>query len=110
MRAYILYSFYLSSFVYPTIAHAVWSNNGVLSAFAKDPFQGIGAIDFAGSGVIHMTGGVTALIAVVVMGPRTGRFYDLEGNVLKQPKEIPGHSVSLQLLGTLILWFGWYGA
>ena len=54
MAAYLCYSMFLSSFVYPTVAHAIWSNNGVLSPFAKEPFRGIGVIDFAGSGVIHM--------------------------------------------------------
>jgi len=90
----------------PVIVHAVWSNNGMVSAFAETPFRGIGCIDFAGSGVIHMVGGLTALIAAIILGPRKGRFHDLEGNLLKKPKEMPGHSVSLQLLGTLILWFG----
>jgi len=47
-------SIFLTSFVYPTVAHAIWSTNGVLSAFAEEPFRGIGVVDFAGSGVIHM--------------------------------------------------------
>merc|ERR1719461_1745088 len=66
-------------------------------------------IDFAGSGVVHMTGGCTALCAAVVLGPRMGRFYDAEGNALAEPKSFPPHSVALQVLGTFLLWFGWYG-
>jgi Amt family ammonium transporter len=74
-----------------------------------DLFLDVGMIDFAGSTVVHLTGGMTALIATIVLGPRTGRFYDLRGNPLKVPKEFAGHSLALQMLGVFILWFGWYG-
>lgn len=110
MVSYILYSVLLTSFVYPVVAHAVWSSNGVFSISAKNPFRGIGCIDFAGAGVIHVLGGLTALIAATTMGSRKGRFHDADGILRKTPKEMPGQSISLQLLGTLILWFGWYGA
>lgn len=53
MSAYICYSFFLTSFVYPVIVHSIWSINGFLSAFNTDPFRGIGVIDFAGSGVVR---------------------------------------------------------
>ena len=56
-----------------------------------------------------MTGGVTALVAALILGPRLGRFYDEDGNPLDEPKDIPPHSVALQFLGTFCLWFGWYG-
>merc|ERR1712127_659336 len=65
--------------------------------------------DFAGSGVVHMTGGATALVAAKVLGPRIGRFYDADGNELPEPHDFPPHSVALQVLGTFILWVGWYG-
>lgn len=65
-------------------------------------------IDFAGSAVVHVTGGVTALLATIILGPRRGRFYDESGRRLIKPKEFPGSSMSLQMLGTFILWFGWY--
>lgn len=68
-----------------------------------------GAIDLAGSGPVHMTGGVTALVAAIILGPRRGRFYDEDGNPLDEPAEIAPHSVTLQFLGTFCLWFGWYG-
>lgn len=106
MTAYFSYSLFLTGFVYPTIVHAVWSSNGFLSAFQKDPLGGIGVIDFAGSGVIHVTGGMTALIATVILGPRRGRFFDDDGKLLENPAPIKGHSMALQLLGTLCLWFG----
>merc|ERR1719325_315611 len=56
-----------------------------------------------------MTGGCTALVAAIVLGPRLGRFYDAEGNPLPEPISFPAHSTALQVLGTFLLWFGWYG-
>uniref|UniRef100_A0A7S2E6Q1 Ammonium transporter n=1 Tax=Trieres chinensis TaxID=1514140 RepID=A0A7S2E6Q1_TRICV len=109
MTAYLCYSVALTGFVYPVICHSVWSYNGFLSATAKDPLFGSGMIDFAGSGVVHLTGGTTALIATKILGSRKGRFFDERGNKLRHPKPFPGHSVALQVLGSFILWFGWYG-
>jgi len=109
MRAYLLYSSFLVGFVYPVAAHAFWSPNGFLSAAAKDPLFGAGVIDLAGSGPVHMTGGVTALVAAIILGPRIGRFYDENGQLLEEPHNFPPHSVALQFLGTFCLWFGWYG-
>lgn len=109
MTAYLCYSMVLAGFIYPVVAHSIWSNNGFLSNFNADPMFGSGAIDFAGSGVVHLTGGVTALLATSILGPRRGRFYDSQGEPLDSPKAMPGHSIALQLLGTMILWFGWFG-
>ena len=55
--------------------------------------------------MIH-EGGTTALLATLILGPRRGRFYDPQGEPLESPKAFPGHSVALQMLGTMILWFG----
>ena len=52
---------------------------------------------------------MTALFATNILGPRRGRFEDEEGRLLETPKEFPGHSMSLQMLGAFILWFGWFG-
>lgn len=106
MAAYLCYSIFLAGFIYPVVAHSVWSNNGFLSAANANPLLEVGALDFAGSGVVHVTGGTTALFATLVLGPRRGRFYDAQGEPLETPKPFPGHSVALQLLGTMILWFG----
>ncbi len=108
-EAYIAYSLMLTGFVYPVVVHAIWSSSGFLSAFTDDKFLGSGMIDFAGSGVVHMTGGITALYAAKILGPRIGRFYDADGNELPEPVSFPPHSVALQVLGTFILWVGWYG-
>lgn len=110
MSAYLCYSIFLTGFVYPVAAHAAWSPAGFLSTGNAEPLYGIGMIDFAGSGVIHLTGGTTALVATYLLGSRRGRFFDLRtGAILSKPKPMPGHSVSLQVLGTFILWFGWFG-
>eukprot|EP00339_Tiarina_fusa_P006159 CAMPEP_0117080306 /NCGR_PEP_ID=MMETSP0472-20121206/56667_1 /TAXON_ID=693140 ORGANISM="Tiarina fusus, Strain LIS" /NCGR_SAMPLE_ID=MMETSP0472 /ASSEMBLY_ACC=CAM_ASM_000603 /LENGTH=261 /DNA_ID=CAMNT_0004807905 /DNA_START=72 /DNA_END=853 /DNA_ORIENTATION=- len=109
MSAYLCYSVVLVGIIYPVIAHAIWSNNGFLSNTNSSPLFGSGAIDFAGSGVVHLTGGITALFATVILGPRRGRFFNAQGEALETPKEFPGHSMALQLLGTMILWFGWFG-
>ena len=57
MTAYLLYSTFLTAFVYPIIAHAIWSGNGFLTPVRVNPLFGVGMIDFAGSGVVHVTGG-----------------------------------------------------
>jgi Amt family ammonium transporter len=106
MTAYLLYSLFLTGFVYPISARAMWSSHGFLSAKQPDPLGGVGAIDFAGSGVVHITGGMTALIAAKILGARKGRFYDSKGSPLSKPKDFPGHSIALQLMGTMMLWFG----
>lgn len=109
MTAYLCYSIFLCGFVYPVCAHSFWSVNGFLSPFAEEPLWGSGAIDLAGSGPVHMCGGVAALVMAIVLGPRRGRFYDDNGVPLDEPKAMGPHSVSLQFLGTFALWFGWYG-
>ena len=107
MSAYLFYSVFLTGFVYPVVVHSIWSSRGFLTAFRDDPFMDVGVIDFAGSGVVHLTGGATALVAAIVLGTRQGRFYDEDGNPLESPKTFHAHCVPLQILGTFILWFGW---
>lgn len=79
------------------MAHAIWSDNGFLSSTINNPLFGCGMYDFAGSGVVHVTGGFTALIATKLLGPRRGRFYDDRGDKLEEPAHFPGHSKSLQV-------------
>jgi Amt family ammonium transporter len=109
MAAYLCYSLFLTAFIYPVVVHAIWNGEGFLSAFNSNLMFGCGMIDFAGSGVVHMTGGITALCAAIILGPRLGRFYDEDNQPLETPTEFPAHSVALQVLGTFLLWFGWYG-
>ena len=89
MSAYIAYSLFLTAFVYPIVVRSVWSPSGFISAFNEDPLWGVGMIDFAGSGVVHMTGGYTALIAAKILGARRGRFEDADGNPLAEPASFP---------------------
>ncbi|ETV74282.1 hypothetical protein H257_11208 [Aphanomyces astaci] len=103
--AYIAYAVALTAFIYPVVVHWVWSSTGFASAFntPNHLLLDVGAVDFAGSGVVHMTGGMAALVGCCILGPRLGRFED--GQVHDMPKQ----SVLLQTIGTLLLWFGWYG-
>jgi len=97
--SYLIYSVAVSAIIYPIYGHWVWGG-GWLS---KLPF-GMGHLDFAGSGVVHLIGGSVALAGAIVLGPRFGKFRP-DG----KPNAIPGHSMSLAALGTFILWFGWFG-
>ena len=109
-QAYIAYSFILSGFVYPVVVHMIWDTSGWLCNWKTDKdgnadmLNDVGMHDFAGSGVVHMTGGIAGLMGAAIVGPRTGRF-DASG----RPMAMPGHNASLVVLGTFILWFGWYG-
>jgi Amt family ammonium transporter len=105
--AYLIYTSVITGFIYPVVVHWVWCNNGFLSGgFTADKSKTIlgGCLDFAGSGVVHMTGGVAALCGAFVIKPRIGRF-DENGNAVP----MPGQSTPFQVLGTFILWMGWYG-
>lgn len=92
---YCIYSVVISAVIYPIEAHWIWGG-GWLSQ--------LGFIDFAGSTAIHTVGGVSALIAAIVLGPRVGK-YDENG----KSKPILGHNITIGALGVFILWFGWYG-
>jgi len=98
-KAYLIYSVVVSAIIYPIYGHWVWGG-GWLSSLPL----GLGALDFAGSGVVHAVGGLVGLAGAIVLGPRFGR-YDKSG----KPRAIPGHSITLATLGVFILWFGWFG-
>ncbi len=93
--AYLIYSFLISAFIYPIVGHWAWGGGWL----AK-----LGFTDFAGSTVVHVTGGSAAFIGTVILGPRIGKY---ARNGL--PRVIKGHSIPLASLGVLILWFGWFG-
>ncbi len=98
-KGYLIYSLFVSALIYPIYGHWVWGG-GWLSHL---PF-GLGHLDFAGSGVVHIVGGMVGLAGAVVLGPRFGK-YTKDGT----PRAIPGHSLTLAALGLFILWFGWFG-
>jgi len=97
--AYVIYALVFGAVIYPLIAHAVWSGDGLL-----DDIGGKEVLDFAGSSVVHLTGAVGALAALLLLGARAGK-YGPDG----RPRAIPGHSMPLVGLGVAILWVGWYG-
>ncbi|CAK0863907.1 unnamed protein product [Prorocentrum cordatum] len=85
----------MSGFVYLVVFAWTWGNGCVVQLFD------VGLIGFAGSGIVHLTRGVSALAGTVVLGPRKGRWTN--------PEELDPHNLPLVMLGTFILWFGWYG-
>jgi len=101
----MLYSFLMSAFIYPVVVCSTWGYGWLETVVKKengDPVAGY--IDFAGSGVVHLTGGIGALVGAAIVGKRNGRF---DPNV--DQMEFMPHNQALSVLGTFILWFGWYG-
>merc|ERR1719482_2633806 len=105
MGAYMIYSFLMSAVIYPVVVCSTWGY-GWLETWVKqeDGTPVAGYIDFAGSGVVHLTGGIGALVGAIIVGKRIGRF-DPDVDQL----EFMPHNQALSVLGTFILWFGWYG-
>lgn len=93
--AYIFYSIGITAFIYPVVGHWIWGGGWLAN---------LGFWDFAGSTVVHSVGGWVALAGAIMLGPRIGK-YAPDGSSVA----IPGHSISLAMLGALILWFGWFG-
>ena len=101
--AFLAYGVFMSALLYPLYGNWVWGG-GWLSALGANAGLGHGHVDFAGSTVVHMTGGVTALAGALVLGPRLGKFR-ADGTI----GAMPGHNLPMAVLGTLILAFGWFG-
>jgi ammonium transporter, Amt family len=101
--SFVLFSFLVSTVIYPIYANWVWGG-GWLANLGTNFHLGHGHVDFAGSSVVHLTGGVAAIVGAKTLGPRIGKF-DKYGNA--QP--LPGHNIPMALLGTFILAFGWFG-
>ncbi len=102
-KSFILFGLFISMFVYPIFGNWVWGG-GWLSQLGVNYHLGHGHVDFAGSSVVHMVGGVAALAGAIVIGPRIGK-YGKDGTI----NTIPGHNIPMALLGTFILAFGWFG-
>lgn len=97
---YIIGAFLVTSIIYPIFGSWAWGGSGEQLGWLRD----LGFIDFAGATVVHSVGGWCALGALIIIGPRTGRF-SRKGDVHK----ISGHSLPFVALGGFILWFGWFG-
>jgi ammonium transporter, Amt family len=94
--AYVVVATVMTALIYPVVGAWTWGGGWI----AERGFQ-----DFAGSTIVHMTGGVAALVAAAVLGPRIGKFDPRTGKA----RAIPGHSIPFVALGTLLLFFGWFG-
>jgi Amt family ammonium transporter len=102
-NSFIGWGLFCGAFYYPVIAAWTWGG-GWLSKTWATMSLGAGYVDFAGSGVVHLVGGVAALTGAMVLGPRIGK-YSPEGKSLP----MPGHHLPMAMLGTFILLFGWFG-
>ncbi len=91
---YLPFAILFVGIIYPLVAHWVWGGGWLY----ENGFQ-----DFAGSGVVHVTGAFAGLAGAIVVGARIGKYRD------GKPQPIPGHSMPLAILGVLLLWVGWMG-
>lgn len=105
LLCYAIYSCLMSGITYPVVAHWLWTRDGWLSASNPHPLIGSGAVDFAGGVVVHVVGGTAALLGSYFCGPRLGRF-EMDGTPAKGYRD---NNSNLVVLGTFLLWFGWYG-
>src|SRR5207253_4508251 len=85
-----------AGFIYPLISHQLFGGGWLMAT--------VGAQDFAGSTVVHLTGATAGFAGLLLLGPRIGKY-----ERKRKPNAIPGHNMPLGQLGVLILWFGWFG-
>lgn len=93
--SFIIFSFVLTLLIYPIVGHWIWGGGWLAD---------LGFQDFAGDTAVHSVGGWAALAGAMLLGPRIGK-YDKN----KRPRAIPGHSMSLAVIGLFVLWLGWFG-
>jgi Amt family ammonium transporter len=98
--SYVIFSAVMCAFIYPVIVHWTWGGGLI----ADIDINGAVFSDFAGSGIVHMTGGIAAFMGALFLGPRIGRYAE-DGS----PRAIPGHNIPFAILGVFILWVGWFG-
>ena len=102
--SFCVWGLFASMILYPLYGNWVWGGGFLAQLGTQGPKWGHGAVDFAGSGVVHAMGGVAAFWGAKILGPRIGKF-DKDGN----PRAIPGHHLPQAFLGTMILLVGWMG-
>lgn len=101
--SFFIYGLAVGTIIYPIYGNWVWGG-GWLAQLGAQFGLGHGHVDFAGSSVVHLTGGVLAYVGAKILGPRIGK-YNKNGS----PNAIPGHSIPMAIVGTFILAFGWFG-
>lgn len=99
--SYIASTVLLAALIYPVLGHWVWGSG--LIGGSGGWLEALGFVDFAGSTVVHSTGGWIALAALLIIGPRRGRFTETGS------RRIPGSNIPMAVVGVMILWFGWFG-
>jgi len=100
---YAVYAFVMASFIYPVVVAWTWSYGWIAKV------GDVGYMDFAGSGIVHLTGGISAFMGALILGPRDGR-WGREGVPIEHTEiEFAPHNLPIVVLGTMSLWFGWYG-
>jgi Amt family ammonium transporter len=102
-KSFMVYGILVGAIIYPLYANWVWGG-GWLAKLGSNFNLGHGHVDFAGSSVVHMTGGVLAFMGAKMLGPRLGKF-----NKDGTPNAIPGHHIPMAVVGCFILAFGWFG-
>ncbi|MEP6616962.1 MAG: ammonium transporter [Ginsengibacter sp.] len=102
-KSFLIFGLFISMFVYPIFGNWVWGG-GWLAQLGVNFGLGHGHVDFAGSSVVHLVGGMAALAGAIVIGPRIGK-YGKNGEI----NTIPGHNIPMAILGTFILALGWFG-
>ena len=98
--AYLIFSAVMTGLIYPIVVHWTWGGGLIAQMSIGDASYS----DFAGSTVVHSTGGWAALMGAMMLGPRLGKF-GKDG----RPRAIPGHNIVFTVIGVFILWFGWFG-
>jgi Amt family ammonium transporter len=101
--SFAIFGFIVGGVIYPLYGNWVWGG-GWLATLGSNFGLGHGHVDFAGSSVVHLTGGVLAFVGAKMIGPRIGKF-----NKDGSSNAIPGHNIPMAVLGTLVLAFGWFG-
>merc|ERR1719235_1611718 len=107
LKGFGIFTTLMTSIIYPIVVYWGWSGAGMLNYAENEESKSIvgpAYMDFAGSGIVHMVGGVGALCGAAVVGPRKGRFDPTVDEETFTP-----HNIPFTVLGTFCLWFGWYG-
>lgn len=99
-NGYLIVTVTITLFIYPVCGHWAWA--GVINPTSAGWLERIGFVDFAGSTIVHSVGGWVALAAILVLGPRLGRFANGD-------RTIPGSNIPMAVLGCMLIWFGWFG-
>lgn len=103
LKGFATFTILMTSIIYPVVVYWGWSGAGIFNNSEGSIVSDAALLDFAGSGIVHLVGGVAALVGAIVVGPRKDRWVStVEG-------EFDAHSIPFCVLGTFFLWFGWYG-